>query len=87
VFPSIDPSAAFIGLVSPFVWTLCWCWRERSRRKTIKEILPELHRTNPAIVREISRLLISRRWRREDPPASRLEVVQPPHEIKPPAAS
>jgi hypothetical protein len=34
------------------VGTLCWCWRERSRPKTFKELVPELQKTDPAAVRE-----------------------------------
>jgi hypothetical protein len=66
------------------VATLCACWFERSRRKTIKEILPKLQGTDPAIVREVSRLLVSRRWR-DAPPTPRLGIVSPPpKEIEPP---
>jgi hypothetical protein len=67
-------SACLLVLVSTF----CLCWFERSRRKTIREILPELQGTDPAVVREVSRLLVSRRWKRETASPPRLEVVRPP---------
>jgi hypothetical protein len=69
------------------VSTFCVCWFERSRRKTIKEILPKLQGTDPAVVREVSRLLVSRRWRRAEPTPPRLEVVRPPpDQLDPPTA-
>jgi hypothetical protein len=26
-------------LVLPLIWTFCWCWRERCRRKTLLAVL------------------------------------------------
>jgi hypothetical protein len=80
----VSPAQILAACSFVVVSTFCLCWFERSRRKTIKEILPKLQGTDPAAVREISRLLVSRRWQREAPSASDLEVTRsPPKEIEP----
>jgi hypothetical protein len=34
------------------VRTFCWCWRQRSQRKTTLAVLDKLGEANPALVRE-----------------------------------
>jgi hypothetical protein len=51
-----------LGLsVLMLVGTLCWCWRERSRRKSIKEIERERRETFVALLREYGKLPPTRR--------------------------
>ena len=63
---------------APLVHAVAWSLRERSRRKTIKEVLPGLTQADPATIREISRLLASSRWQVGQRPASRPTLPSPP---------
>jgi hypothetical protein len=62
---------------APLASAVAWCLRERSRRKTIKEVLPGLTQADPAVIREISRLLASSRWQIGQRPTSRPALPGP----------
>jgi hypothetical protein len=68
----------FFMVVAPLARAVAWCLRERSRRKTIKEVLPGLTQADPATIREISRLLASSRWQIGQRPSSRPALPGPP---------
>jgi hypothetical protein len=73
-----EPNTIPLILVgAPLVHAVAWCLRERSRRKTIKEVLPGLTQADPATIREISRLLASSRWQIGQRPTPRPELPRP----------
>jgi hypothetical protein len=85
-----DPAP--LQVLAPFVflvlWTVCWCWRERSRRKSIKELEQQRHDDRVKLLQEYGKLLSEARLDAEDLPLiACLERVEPPDEIEPPAAS
>jgi DNA-binding XRE family transcriptional regulator len=83
--------AAFAFVI---LWTVCYCWRERSRRRSVKEIERQRYDERMQLLREYARLLSEAKLAAEDLPLiARLEriepasEVEPPDEVEPPAAS
>jgi uncharacterized membrane protein len=76
------------AVVLILVATFCWCWRERCRRKSIKEIELQRHEKRMELLREYRRLLSGGELVPDDLPLiARLERIEPPDEVEPPAAS
>jgi hypothetical protein len=76
------------AVVLILVATFCWCWRERCRRKSIKEIELQRHEKRMELLREYGRLLSGGELVPDDLPLiARLERIEPPDEVEPPAAS
>jgi hypothetical protein len=76
----------FFIVGAPLIHAVAWCLRERSRRKTIKEVLPGLTQADPATIRAISRLLASSRWQVGQRSTPRPEIPPPPPtEVEPPS--
>ena len=73
-----DQIIPFVLVGVPIARAISWCLRERSRRKTIKEVLPDLTQADPATIREISRLLASSRWQIGQRSTPRPEIPRPP---------
>ena len=73
-----SPAQTLAACLFVVVSTFCLCWFERSRRKTIKEVLPGLTQADPATIREISRLLASSRWQIGQRPTPRAPLPGPP---------
>jgi hypothetical protein len=79
-----EPTSAALAIcVLMLVGTLCWCWRERSRRKSIKEIEQERRQTLSAILGELrDRTAVVEPWNPDRPgdqlePAPRLQGIHP----------
>jgi hypothetical protein len=69
------------------VGTFCWCWRERCRRKTIKEIEQQRHEKRMELLQQYGKLLSDGKLTAGDLPwVARLERIDPPAEIEPPDA-
>lgn len=70
------------------VGTFCWCWRQRCRRKTVKEIEQQRHDQRIELLQEYGKLLSDAKLVADDVPLiAQLERIQPPDELRPPAAS
>jgi hypothetical protein len=82
------PPRLLAAAVLLLVATFCWCWRERCRRKSIKEIEEQRHEKRLELLQEYGKLLSDTRLARDDLPLiARLERIEPSNEIEPPAAS
>jgi hypothetical protein len=70
-----------------FVATFCWCWRERSRRKSIKEIEQQRHEKRMELLQAYRKLLSGGNLTADDLVLiADPERIDPPAEIEPPAA-
>ena len=77
-------AAAVLLLVATF----CWCWRERCHRKSIKEIEAQRHEKRMELLQEYGKLFSGGTLVPDDLPLiARLERIELPDEIEPPAAS
>lgn len=82
-----DPAP--LQALAPFaflvLWTVCSCWRERSRRRSVKEIEKQRYDERMKLLRESTRLLSEAKLEADDLPLiARLERIEPPYEGKPP---
>jgi hypothetical protein len=81
------PGALSVSVVL-VVATFCWCWREWCRRESIKQIKRQRHEQRMELLQEYGKLLSAGKLATDDLPLiARLERIEPPDEIKPPAAS
>ena len=81
------PGALGVSLVL-VVAAFCWCWREWCRRESIKQIEQQRHEQRMELLQEYGKLLSDGKLADDDLPLiARLERIEPPDEVEPPAAS
>ena len=81
------PSALGVSLVM-LVASFCWCWRERCRRTSVKEIEHQRHKDRVALLKEYGKLLSDGKLAADDLLLiARLERIQLPNEIEAPAVT
>jgi hypothetical protein len=79
-----DP-APLQALAFLVLWTVCYCWRERSRRRSVKEIEKQRYDERMKLLREYARLRSEAKLAAEDLPLiAGLERIEPPNEVEPP---
>ena len=80
-----SPLQALAPFAFLVLWTVCDCWRERSRRRSVKEIEKQRYDEQMKLLREYTRLRSEARLKVEDLPLiAGLERIDPPVEAKPP---
>jgi hypothetical protein len=85
---SATPLRVLALAVLLLVATFCWCWRERCRRKTVKEIEQQRHEKRMELLQQYGKLLSDGKLTAGDLPwIARLERIDLPVEIEPPVAS
>ena len=85
---SATPSRLLAAAASLVVGTFCWCWRQRCLRRSVKEIEKQRHDQRVELLREYANLFSTGELAPDDLPLiARLERIEPPDELQPPAAS
>ena len=82
------PPRLLAAAVLLLVATFCWCWRERCRRRSIKDIEQQRHEQRLELLQEYADLFSEAKLVADDLPLiAHLELTEPRDEIEPPTVS